>query len=1166
MNPLRTPHTVLVLLFLATSASSAEWPVPRGPSPETHPYRYDPAAWKKTPAEYLEDASACILHASSAYTLHADGTTELTIHDVTRLNGRKALEQLGEYRSITYDPTYQKLTLHTARVHKPDGRIVEVEPRHAQLRDQVTDYQVYDRDKQLILSFPGLEPGDVFEVQWTVRGKHPEYHGQFFTRYTFGDDQHPIVHDELSVTLPKERTLNWTAVGGKLEPDVTESDGRRTYRWRTRNRPRPPQDENRPSKETFRLQVACSTFENWDEVGRWKQRVRAECWECTEAVRRVVREVTRDLESPLERARALTYWVRRNIRYVSVGEKHDYTPHRPEQVLDNRFGDCKDASQLLAVMLREAGIQVELATLGFLGDGQVLENVPSPWGTHAVLLVTIDGKQHWIDTTTSLAAWDYLPRDDRDRLCYLVDDKGTLRLLRTPPLHADDNRIEQTTHVSVGADGSTRSDRTAVFHGSAALAQRDAWTDVPAGERRRLMTGELQDSNSRTRLLRLDIDETSLHDFDRPVKARMLYEISRHFVGDDSLDGSLSESKLWSKLLSYTLDYDRVAPLDLWMPFDLKHQYVVELPPAFVFDGLPRDRTVRSKWGVFQLTVHSEPANPRRLELKYHTRLEKVRVEPADFDAFRRFSEDVSKAYRVWLTVRPTDDLDDLPALEMLLQHHPEDAASALVLAKLYRADRKFADARRVLRRARYYRPDEAELWEESVRAAETDADEEALYREMVKRFPGEGRYRLRLGASLVNQGKHTPAREVLEPLAKKGRSADRALACYHLGRSAFGLNQPEQALHYLDLAEKYDSDAVNTLAALTFRARVCERLDRLDDAHKTYRRALRLNAESEELLAHLVRLSFALNRRDEALTFLRRYTLSVSDTAAGLAAAAEWHLKLGRDEDAFELASQSRERTFHAGAQRVLGLVYLRRSDFEKAAFHLSRADVDAEVLEGLIRSHLALGDLAEAGRIAEQAESLTARPATLEALRVRVAALLARRKALLAILQPSEDKLDRCRSALAFALCAEDAYQQQLPTARIAKLLHSAFAEGVEVGPALALRALLALESGRLDKAMIDAEKAVRLMPDHPRGYTVRGRVRLERGVEGALSDLAKAAELSERKDGWGLHWLALALRKEGKNREALTTQQEAARLLPESAEVREQLQELEKLTTEP
>ncbi len=107
---------------------------------------------------------------------------------------------------------------------------------------------------------------------------------------------------------------------------------------------------------------------------------------------------------------------------MSAGEKHDYTPHPPWQVYTNRFGDCKDTSQMLAVMLREAGIKVELATLGTFDDGQILDKVPSPWGTHAILLATIDGKEHWVDTTSSLSGWDLLPRDDRDRVCYLVDD------------------------------------------------------------------------------------------------------------------------------------------------------------------------------------------------------------------------------------------------------------------------------------------------------------------------------------------------------------------------------------------------------------------------------------------------------------------------------------------------------------------------------------------------------------------------------------------------------------------------------------------------------------------------------------------------------------------------------------------------------------------------
>ena len=70
-------------------------------------------------------------------------------------------------------------------------------------------------------------------------------------------------------------------------------------------------------------------------------------------------------KTPLDKAKALTYWVRRHVRYLSRGPGGlGYTPHLPDQVLANRYGDCKDQAQLLAVMLKEIGLPVWLVTLG----------------------------------------------------------------------------------------------------------------------------------------------------------------------------------------------------------------------------------------------------------------------------------------------------------------------------------------------------------------------------------------------------------------------------------------------------------------------------------------------------------------------------------------------------------------------------------------------------------------------------------------------------------------------------------------------------------------------------------------------------------------------------------------------------------------------------------
>jgi tetratricopeptide (TPR) repeat protein len=1164
----RAPRLLLVLALLTLTLEGAaraadEWPVPRGPSREPNPYRFDAAQIKELPKDFLEDAAACVLYSGSIHFVEADGTIEAVSHEVTRLNGRKGIEKLGEYKNIAYDPSYQKLTLNVARVHKAGGTVVDIEPRHVQLRDVSTDYYVYDHEKQLIISFPSLEVGDVIEVKWTLRGKNPEHGGQFFTRYSFGDATYPVALDELIVRLPKDMPFKFATVGGTLEPARKEDGDQLTYHWKAVNCKKLPQDENMPSREDLRMSVACSTFGSWEEIGKWKHKLRGDCWTCAAEVKKTVAEVTKDLTDPVAKARALTYWMRRNIRYVSWGDRHDYTPHPPATVFANRYGDCKDTSQLLAVMLREAGIDVSLATLGVLDDGQVLEAVPSPWGTHAILLVTIDGKEHWVDTTSSLAGWDFLPRDDRDRLCYVVDPEGKIRLVKTPGLTPADNRVEQTTTVHVGSDGSTRCERVVVSQGIAAMRERDTLVEVPSGERRRQVAAELQDSNSRTRLLRLTVDEKALMDFDRPVTARLMFETPSHFTGHPDLEGSISDSKVWNKLLGYTLDYDRQVGMNLVAPFESIHRFVVHLPPAYYLESVPKNKTVRSRWGFFTTKAKTPDKGDtvRTLEVEFYIRMDKVVIDPADFDEFRKFHEDISRDYRAWLTLKPARDLTDAPLLEAVLRWVPEDSASATVLAQLYLQHNKYEDARRVLDAAQTYGADDANLCELAVKAAASPADEEKAQRELVRRFPDEPRYAITLGSILVGADKHEEARKVLGPLARDATSAYQAQAHYHLARSFYRKDELDKALKHLEAADKADAEGINTVRAHCLRGHILEELRKPAEAEKAYRQALLIDRDNEDALEALVRLALAADKPTDALDHLRRYTVAVAEDVDGQLKAADFYLRLHRYDDAFELAMRVREQKFHEKVQRILGLVYLHRGDAAKAVQHLDKATLDETVLEALLRSHLLLGNLKEVAARMESADKFDKLPASVKETCELCRRLVERRTELGKELPAPKGKERDWAKALDMFVCAEQAYTDGRPAARVEGLLKNVLGKGLEVGPAIGLRGRLALDKGKLTRALDDGEKAVGLSPKQAVGYYVRGRVRLERGQEGALEDLDKAVELSGRKDADMLHWWADALYRAGRSEDALKAQREAVKLKPKDKEMAEQLATFEK-----
>ncbi len=1161
MKPSRLWIACICLIIAVNSVHADDWPVSRGPSREPAPYRYDANVLKTIPKDVLDDSTACVIYSGTTNLIEPDGTVEAISHEITRLNSRKGIEKLGEYRAITYDPTYEKLTLNEARIIKADGKIVLIEPRHVQLRDVATDFQVYDQDKQLVISFPNLEVGDTYEVKWTVRGKNREFAGHFFSRYTFGDDAQPVLRDEFRVRLPKNKTLKYASVNGKVDLKITDAaDGAKLYYWSaTDNRPL-PRDDDRPSKEELRLQVVVSTFPTWEAVAQWKQKVREECWKCTPEVQKIIAEATRDLKTPEEKAKALTYWVRRHVRYLSRGPGGlGYTPHLPSQVLSNLYGDCKDQAQLLAVMLREIGLPVWLVTLGTTDDGQVLPDVPSPWGSHAILLTQIDGKEYWIDTTVSLAAWNFLPRGDRDRQVYATRDGG-LKLMKTPPFTYEDYRIEQDTHVTIQPDGTARYKRDTTYHGSSAWSRRDKWLEVPPGERRRTAIADLQDAHSEAKLIALKIDEKRLSEFDKPVKATLEFEVPRQFAGES---GSLSDSPVWTWLLGYNLDLERTLPYQLPTQFESIHRYTVQRPAAQRLKTVPDNRTIQSPWGFFKLSVKQDADDPRKLEVVMHTRIEKVRVERKDFDEFVRFHKAVSKAYRVWLELEPTVEIADAPAIEKyLLGQKTGDAQTAKILARLYLDNDRAEDARKLLDKATPLAPDDKGLWDLRVSAAANIDEEERLHRAMVKQFPADGKYAVALAAVLVRRDEQAEAQKVLTPLLNDNQLASvRAAAHYQMARSLFKQKDAAGAVKQLQSALVTDSASLASMEALQFKARVHDALGQTKEAIQTLLAALDAEPNARDPLEFIVRLELKADLKDAALEHLRRYTVAAGKDLSSVVKAADLHLEMNRLDDALDLASRARELGFQAKAQRILGLVCLAKHDYAQAAFHLERCDLDAKALAGLIEAQVRTGDLDAARRRTESIKTMDNAGKELFAQEKDVARLVERRDHLLAQWKIDKEQEAAASRIVSRYVCAERGLAERWPHAQIEKLVESAAADKLEYGPMLAVRGWLLLQKGQVRKAIADADAAIKLQPGDPRAFLVRGRARLEQAnVQQALSDLRKATELSRREDATVLHWFAAALLDAGRTKEAVETQRLALLLRPNDAELQDQLRRME------
>ncbi len=163
------------------------------------------------------------------------------------------------------------------------------------------------------------------------------------------------------------------------------------------------------------------------------------------------------------------------VRYIVADFKRGgVTPHRAEEVLDNRYGDCKDQTTLLVAMLRALDIAAYPALLNTPFDQRFNNAVPALNFSHMLVYVPVGGKGLWLDTSGRTTRFPGLDWTIRDRWALVIDGKGG-KLLKTPASSATENtgrvnidftflndRIEG--HLTVTATGALSDRLKSAFH------------------------------------------------------------------------------------------------------------------------------------------------------------------------------------------------------------------------------------------------------------------------------------------------------------------------------------------------------------------------------------------------------------------------------------------------------------------------------------------------------------------------------------------------------------------------------------------------------------------------------------------------------------------------------------------------------------------------------
>lgn len=518
-HPHRRPAAVLVP---ATSPARAPTPSLAGPPLEAE---FAAILADRTAARRFPDAAVEHLLEDRRVVVNSDGTYTETIRDITRILNKRGQEGWSE-GSEGYDYTHQTLVLDWARTILPDGTIHPVAPNAIKDASPFADYPSYDRYRVKTWTFPATAPGAVVDYRATLVSRRPML-DRDFADFNFLADFQPARMVRYTVSMPKGRPLFYLLRQPRRDFEVAFEKaevpgGRVEYRWVARNIGYTLPEPGMPPSSEIVPSVILTTQPSWEAVASWWRKVNATKGKPSLAIKALAARLTRGLQDPEARARAIYEWVVKNIRYVYVDMAYTgYESQSADDVLRSQYGDCKGGSTLLMALLQAAGIPAHHALVRTASRGKLVKNTPSLYQfNHCIVAAELPGGMLFLDNVGKTVRFGTLPVMDQGTTALVVTPEGH-RFVDVPLASPEVNAVRTSRVIEMDPAGGATVSVVQTYSGLQDSSNRAEYQSLSPTKTREAFEARVADEVPNARLV--DFHVTDPEDLGTPLEVRYTY-------------------------------------------------------------------------------------------------------------------------------------------------------------------------------------------------------------------------------------------------------------------------------------------------------------------------------------------------------------------------------------------------------------------------------------------------------------------------------------------------------------------------------------------------------------------------------------------------------------------------------------------------------------------
>ena len=554
----------------------------------------------------------------------------------------------GRQYAFGYESDRQVVQLRGAKVYRADGKIDEaVEYGEGSADDP--SISMYTSARAFYVQFPRLEPGDVVELRYRVDDVTPRNEfGNYFGEIVALQGGEPVQNAEYVLITPKDRTFYFDQNIPGLTQSNTVSGGQRIYRFGAKNIPALNPEPAMPPWPEVLGSVHVSTYKNWDDLGRWYWGLVKDQFDLDEETRKLAKKITEGKTTELDKVKAVYKWVIENTRYVALEFGiYGYKPRRCVQTVARGWGDCKDKATVIATLLKEIGIKSTIVVTRTRMKGDFRSKIASfaPFD-HAIAYVP--SLNLYLDGTAEHTGINELPKMDVGAVVLHVNE-GKSQLTRIPDADPEKNFVKRELLVDLDVKGSAKLEIEYATGGYNSASWRDQYG--AEATRRERMTRDLGGDFPGVSINEgaQGLTTSDLTNNEEPVKIKVR-ALAPGFARNEGDTLSMPVTSGFRLTPNYASLSQRRQVVELIAFTTLDDTYRIKLPPGAKVLSAPESRAGTSPFGSFSIKVEQGKGE---VIVRSKLQIKASRIEPSDYQAWKRFCEEADSAFSPRLMVKP---------------------------------------------------------------------------------------------------------------------------------------------------------------------------------------------------------------------------------------------------------------------------------------------------------------------------------------------------------------------------------------------------------------------------------------------------------------------------------------------------------------------------------